>query len=225
MKIIFKIKRIAKRRYGINKNSLKMKDVINSKSKRIFSINRATKEQLGNIYNLLGADSLIAEDSVYIKDFYDYNYEFIQGDLLYEYHVFEYLQKSCVDDYVEFRKLGELGVSNKKRYRVEICGEDSLEIDSDPDILIYPNKNKNEKPIIVDAKWKVMQNGTDIVRNAKNDIFKLERDNVVHEGGSAILVFADIVGMKDEVKRKTISINYSDKKVFSFDVMKMTIFN
>lgn len=170
------IQKIIKKKFNYKNRKIKEEKIISSITKYKF-YNKKQSKLYKDLLLLLGYEELNldykedinTEDLLkYKRELKDMPYILINSHNIYEYKVYEY----CKEKWKSYK----VKMNNKKKiivYRYKLKDDyECRDKDSKPDILVYDDKDKVK--VVVDAKWKILN---DIKRDIKEeDIDKLKRD-------------------------------------------------
>lgn len=210
----FTLLNMIRQRFKIN-NSFNMSLLLNNKIKRLFSKTNELHEVYNSLIILSGYEKYSTDEVNFNNDsIYNINdlvAVFFRPENLFEWIVYDKLPELFDVDYPQIKKDKR---AEGTAFLYHIIKDNSIEIKkfSNPDFLI----NKDEMTLIIDAKWKLLND------NPKDeDIFKLERDNKVRAGLiNNFLIYPLSVDSVEQRIENSFKINYSS---FEFKIIQIKI--
>lgn len=210
----FTLSNMIRQRFKIN-NSFNMSLLLNNKIKRLFSKTNELHEVYNSLIILSGYEKYSTDEVNFNNDsIYNINdlvAVFFRPENLFEWIVYDKLPELFDVDYPQIKKDKR---AEGTAFLYHIIKDNSIEIKkfSNPDFLI----NKDEMTLIIDAKWKLLND------NPKDeDIFKLERDNKVRAGLiNNFLIYPLSVDSVEQRIENSFKINYSS---FEFKIIQIKI--
>lgn len=210
----FTLSNMIRQRFKIN-NSFNMSLLLNNKIKRLFSKTNELHEVYNSLIILSGYEKYSTDEVNFNNDLI-YNINdlvavFFRPENLFEWIVYDKLPELFDVDYPQIKKDKR---AEGTAFLYHIIKDNSIEIKkfSNPDFLI----NKDEMTLIIDAKWKLLNDNPN-----DEDIFKLERDNKVRAGLiNNFLIYPLSVDSVEQRIENSFKINYSS---FEFKIIQIKI--
>lgn len=210
----FTFSNMIRQRFKIN-NSFNMSLLLNNKIKRLFSKTNELHEVYNSLIILSGYEKYSTDEVNFNNDsIYNINdlvAVFFRPENLFEWIVYDKLPELFDVDYPQIKKDKR---AEGTAFLYHIIKDNSIAIKkfSKPDFLI----NKDEMTLIIDAKWKLLNDNPN-----DEDIFKLERDNKVRAGLiNNFLIYPLSVDSVEQRIENSFKINYSS---FEFKIIQIKI--
>ncbi|MDY0402201.1 hypothetical protein [Sulfurovum sp.] len=154
-----------------------IKQITSKKIKKLFK----TKEQLelfSALLQLVGVENYFeSESSKEIFKLHNQHSLFFRPEKLFEWIVYDKLKEKYSD--YEILKDGFKNGTTKKYLLADVHR------DSNPDFIL----KKEDGIIVVDAKWKILENKSDI---SFEDVAKLRRDAILNNANESILIYPQV---------------------------------
>lgn len=210
----FTLSNLLKKRFKIN-NSFNMSLLLNNRIKKIFTKSNELHEVYNAMIILSGYEKYstneVSLNSEVIYQINDLVSIFFRPEVLFEWIVYDKLPELFDSDYSNIKK-DRKDTGTSSFYHIVKNGNIEIKKISNPDFLIF----KESQTIIVDAKWKILDNNPN-----DEDIFKLKRDNDVRENIiNNFLIYPLPIDATDDKIENAYKVDYSS---FEFKTIQIKI--
>lgn len=210
----FTLFNLLKKRFKIN-HGFNMSLLLNNRIKKMFTKSNELHEVYNAMIILSGYEKYSTnEDSLNSETIYQINdlvAVFFRPEILFEWIVYDKLPELFDSDHSNIKK-DRKDTGTSSFYHIVKNGNIKIRKISNPDFLIF----KDTQTIIVDAKWKILDNNPN-----DEDIFKLERDYDVRENIiNNFLIYPLPIDSTDD---KIVNLFKVDYSLFEFCTIQIKI--
>lgn len=186
--------------------------LLSNRNFRYFSKSQQSIDVYYHILSLFGYDPLLHKEDLDYCQLTKGNYFFFLPEKIYEYLVHNYFIQLAEEHEYEIKV-----EKPKKRYPTKSKEGWVFENDSQPDILVSFQKNGYICKVVIDAKWKVI-NEKAILKAP--DLLKLERDYEVHEANQSIISYCKISNLA--LKNIDLTTHYTSMRKYKYRVEEIS---
>lgn len=206
------------KKYNLDKSYKLTLSKLNSfKIEKVFKAKKETQELLIAIKSLFGFEQMYEDDKISVTNNYDLATTsfFINPITFYEWYVYDILKKFAEFKEYEIRFDKNKSNNTKKEYFLNSKRQKALKRSSNPDYILIDEKNKIK--IIIDAKWKNIDELSDI---SSSDYLKLKFDSDILEdeiyATSSYFVYPHLYDYND-----VLNIQIDENNFFDFNAMQI----